>query len=161
MPVQKPGRSKQDYGTPPELLAAIKHKLRIEEFDIDLAASEENKVAVKCYTEENSAFKMGNSWKQGTGWNWCNPPFADIEPWVRTAAVEAYTRGAQTAVLVPLSLSEWWVNWVEDYAYKLLLHGRIKFVGAEQGYPKDCAILLYTPYRAKGSELWDWRPRGD
>ncbi len=38
-PKQKPGRSKQDYGTPPEFLDAVKARFRIEAFDCDLAAS--------------------------------------------------------------------------------------------------------------------------
>lgn len=153
MPAQKPGNSKQDWQTPPELLQAVKNRLHIAEFDIDVAASEENKVCPAFYSKEMNG--LTKSWVT-PGWVWCNPPYEDITPWVKKAANEARC-GASTAVLIPLSLAEWWVNWVEPYAYKLLLHGRVKFVGAEQGYPKDCAVLLYTPWRAKGTEVWDWR----
>src|SRR3990167_7503199 len=104
-PRQKPGRSKQDYRTPPEFLTAVKRRLGIDAFDIDLAASAENTVAPLYFDEQMDAFAQ-ESWKIGNGWNWLNPPYADIEPWVRRAyseAIEAIGE-AQTVVLVPASV---------------------------------------------------------
>ncbi len=159
MPIQKPGRSKQDYGTPPELLKAIRKRLNIENFALDVAASPENAVCDDYLTAEDDALSSVRDWRSNNdpqGWTWCNPPYADIEPWVKKAVIES-ALGANIAVLIPLSISEWWVKYVEKHAYKISLHGRIKFVGADQGYPKDCALLLYTPWRAVGSEVWDWK----
>ena len=157
MPIQKPGRSKQDYGTPPELLAAIKRRLGIGQFDIDLAASAENAVCVNYYDEAMDALADRNPWKvtQG-GWAFCNPPYSHIEPWV-TKAVREADAGAHIAMLLPASTgSNWWAAWVEGYAYTLFLNGRVTFVGCSAPYPKDSALILYTPQFFLGHEIWFW-----
>ena len=154
MPQQKPGRSKQDYCTPPEFLAALKKKLSIQEFDWDLAASKENTVAKFYYTEEQNS--LIRPWNVG-GWAFCNPPYKHIEPWVEKAVGES-ENGAQIAMLLPAGVgSNWWNYFVHDLAHVLFLNGRITFVGKEDCYPKDSAILLYTHYIHSGYETWTWR----
>lgn len=156
MPAQKPGRSKQTYSTPPELLAAVKKRLCISKFVIDLAADAENAVADVFYTEEDNA--LVQPWAfWGNGWCWLNPPFGHLEPWVRKAAEESQN-GANIAMLVPASVgANWWKCWVESYAYQSFLNGRITFVGETTPYPKDCAILLFTPWGFLGHEIWRWK----
>jgi phage N-6-adenine-methyltransferase len=160
MPVQKPGRSKQDYGTPPEFLAAVKNRLRIGDFDIDLAATKENAVCPYYYSLEEGKDSLLQSWQTPepeSGWAWLNPPYADIQPWVHRAHKEAET-GAHVAVLIPASVgANWWAECVDPYAYTVFLNGRLTFVGETTPYPKDCALLLYTPWGFKGSEVWNWR----
>ncbi len=157
MPQQRPGRSKQDYCTPPEFLYALRQKLGIGQFDIDLAASAENAVCVNYYDEAMDSLADHNSWKVTTGgWAFCNPPYAKINPWVQKAYTESL-KGAQVAMLVPVSTgSHWWFDWVNDGAYVLFLTKRLKFIGANGPYPKDCAVLLYTKYLAGGYTYWDW-----
>lgn len=156
-PIQKPGRSKQDYGTPPELLKPIKTRLHIADFDIDVAASNENKVCHYYYDEATNG--LHNPWtvpEPESGWAWCNPPFERIVLWVTKATIEA-KHGNSTCMLIPASVgSYWWKTRVDPYAYALFLNGRITFVGCEDPYPKDCALLLYTPYRATGNQIWSW-----
>lgn len=159
-PPQKPGRSKQDYGTPPEFLEAVKRRLGIKRFDCDLAASKENAVAHPFFTAEFSALQPDCSWKIGCGWNWLNPPYADIEPWVKRACQEYESRNVRTAVLIPASVgSNWWREWVHLRATVLFLNGRITFVGCEDPYPKDCALLLYA-YQSymPNYSIWTWKP---
>lgn len=174
MPVQRPGKSKQNYQTPIELLKAIKLRFKIDEFAWDLAADKENTVVPtffpgqsqleqkRYYNEADDS--LTQSWTKG-GWNWCNPPYADIEPWVAKAAREAQA-GAQTVMLVPASVgSNYWRIWVEPYAYQSFLNGRLCFIPDWQAqgfkspplYPKDCALLLYTPWGFIGHEIWNWR----
>ncbi len=159
MPQQRPGRSKQDYQTPPEFLYALRQKLGIGQFDIDLAASAENAVCVNYYDEGMDSLAEHNSWKVTTGgWAFCNPPYANIRPWVKKA-YEQSLEGAQIAMLVPASVgSLWWLQFVQPHgAYVLYLNGRITFVGADGPYPKDCAVLLYTKYLDGGCGYWSWR----
>lgn len=164
MPQQKPGRSKQDYQTPPEFLDAVKARLQ-NEFAFDLAASAENVDGLPYWDQEDNAlvrdwaavppimFQGGTS----SPWLWLNPPYSDIEPWVRKCAEES-ARGAHIACLVPASVgSNWWRDWVVPHAYILFLNGRIQFVGADGPYPKDLALLLYTPFIRSGSDTWNWR----
>jgi phage N-6-adenine-methyltransferase len=160
MPAQRPGQSKQDYRTPPDFLTAVKARLGIREFAIDLAADDANPVAPIYYTETDNALLQ--SWAH-PGWGWCNPPFADLEPWVEKANWEAEhgwaaDQRAQVAMLVPASVgSNWWATYVDGQAHVLLLSPRLTFVGCTAPYPKDCALLLYTPYIRGGYECWRWK----
>lgn len=153
-PKQKPGRSKQDYCTPPEFIQAVKKRLGIGDFKIDLAADVFNTIAFQCYAkQENSLIQ---SWIMD-GWGWLNPPFANIRPWV-TKACDESLKGAQVAMLVPAGVgANWWRDYVHDKAHVLMLNGRLTFVGEEAPYPKDCALLLYTSYVKGGYEVWNWR----
>lgn len=155
MPKQKPGKSKQDYGTPRPLLAAIERRLK-SEFIWDLAASDENHVAPCYYTEEDNALVQPWAEEINLDWAFLNPPFADIDPWVEKSYKESL-KGANIIMLVPSSFADWWVKWVEDKAYVVHLNKRITFVGETKPYPKDCSLLIYTPFGFKGSEVWTWR----
>lgn len=166
MPVQKPGRSKQDYGTPPEFLAAVKRSLRITDFDIDLAASPFNAVAHIHYNETTNGLAMPWRVEGLSGWNWLNPPFTRIAPWVQRAYEQARDRHARTAVLVPAGVgANWWRDWVHDKAQVLFLNGRLTFrgvpvnpkTGKVDPYPKDLALLLYGYGQITGYTVWDWR----
>lgn len=157
MPRQKRGASRQDYQTPPELLEAVKRKLGIYELSCDLAADENNTVVKDVYyTEAMNSLQL--SWNFGGGkWSWCNPPYANIQPWV-TKALEEAAEGAYIAMLLPASVgANWWWKYVEAHAYTLFLNGRITFVGETTPYPKDCALVLYTPFTQGGNTIWDWR----
>ena len=155
MPVQKPGKSRQDYGTPPDLLAAVRERLCIVDFRCDLAADSTNRVCVPYITEEQDS--LVTDWPETKGgWCWLNPPYKDIEPWVAKAV--ASTTHCQTVVLVPASVgSNWWKTYVEGFCYQLFLNPRVTFVGETAAYPKDCAILLYTNALLTGNQVWRWK----
>lgn len=173
MPIQKPGKSKQNYRTPKALLDAIKLRLHIKEFAWDLAADKDNRVCEGYYDEAMDS--LVQPWNLG-GWNWLNPPYSDIEPWVAKAANESLN-GASTVMLVPASVgANWWRTWVEGYAFQSFLNGRLCFIPDWRDYtkiddktgltvpafkspplyPKDCAILLYAPWNFTGHEIWKW-----
>jgi phage N-6-adenine-methyltransferase len=155
MPAQKPGRSKQDYATPPEFIAAVKSRLRIERFAFDLAADMYNAKAQGYFTEEQDSLTQ-NWWMAGGvnyGWCWLNPPFSNIEPWAKKCSE---TTGVNIAFLVPAAVgANWFRDHVDGKAHVLLLNGRICFDGVGP-YPKDCVLCLYGPFR-NGYEVWDWR----
>lgn len=166
-PKQKPGKSKQDYVTPWVFINAVKQLLAIEEFDIDLSASAENTRVPGCYyTKQDNA--LVQPWKIGDGWNWLNPEFSLIGPWVGRAFDQAVTSHARTAVLVPAGVgSNWWRDFVHEKADVHFLNGRITFDGCPPNpktgkvdpYPKDCALLLYShdAYAVRGSyNVWTW-----
>lgn len=157
MPRQRPGKSTQDVQTPPEFLRAVRHRLGIQRFSFDVAASWGNQVADRFYTAGDDALASSKSWRgEGHGWAWCNPPYADIAPWVRKAYEES-RRGARIAMLIPAGVgANWWREWVHGKAYALLLNGRLTFVGHKTPYPKDCALLLYGPDVAPGYDVWTW-----
>jgi phage N-6-adenine-methyltransferase len=155
MPKQKPGKSKQDYRTPQDFIAAVKSRLHISSFEWDLAADASNTLASGFYSVEVDSLKQ--DWASHKGWLWLNPPYNDIEKWVHKAALES-AKGAKIAMLVPASVgANWWKNWVEPCAYQLFLNGRLTFQGCDSFYPKDCTLLLYTPYIRSGNAVWNWR----
>ncbi len=165
MPVQKPGKSKQDYGTPDDFTAAVKLRFGIEEFDIDLAASSANTLAPIYFDQEMDALSQP-SWKIGTGLNWLNPPFSHIAPWVEKAYVGLHRDDAETVVLIPAGVgSNWWRDWVHKKAFVLFLNGRLTFKGTPvnpktgkvDAYPKDCALLVYDRYMTPGYDVWSWQ----
>lgn len=161
MPVQKPGYSRQDYGTPRALLDAVRGRLGIEDFAIDLAADRLNAVCASFIDYDVNSFTC--DWGKSTGydvtkdrWGWLNPPFGAIGPWVQKAWEESL-RGAQVAMLVPASVgSNWWTSWVHRKARVLFLNGRVTFVGQVDSYPKDCAVLLYGRAIEPGYFPWRW-----
>jgi phage N-6-adenine-methyltransferase len=147
-------KSKQDYGTPFSFLSAVQTRLHIDDFSWDLAADDDNTVCGGYYDiADNSLIQ---DWHKIDGWLWLNPPFADIYPWARKCYEESQM-GAHIALLVPLSIAEWWTDYVDQKGYALLLHGRLTFVGETKPYPKDCALVLYGPEGMKGYEVWDWK----
>ena len=159
MPTQKPGRSFQAYRTPVDFLTAVRHRLGIVDFDIDLAADEDNAVCDLYYDVECDGLKQ--PWKVGDGWNFCNPEFGDIAPWVYRACLLSqqppYGDASRTAVLVPASTgSLWWANYVHRQCQILLLRPRLSFDG-KHPYPKDLSLLLYAPGVKRDYDLWDWR----
>ena len=157
-PKQKPGRSKQDYKTPPEFLEAVKKRFRISEFALDLAASNGNNVCLEYYTKENDSLRKDLSW-ESNGVAWLNPPYSNIRPWVKKAHEQTLASNlVDLFMLLPAAVGS---NWFRDYVNLkcriILLNGRIRFVGASGPYPKDCMLLHYNMTAPKGYEVWDWR----
>ncbi len=156
MPVQKPGLSKQDYETPPEFIAAVKSRLGISEFSIDLAADEHNTKAHIFVFREMDA--LAGDWEglltyhevEGS-WCWLNPPYGNIAPWAKKCSES----GIKIAFLVPAAVgSNWFRDYVDGKALVLLLNGRLSFDGIAP-YPKDTILCLYGV--APGYEVWNWR----
>lgn len=162
MPVQKPGKSKQDYCTPDDFIQAVYKKLGIDHFVHDFAADATNTKARTFFSEQDSAFDYEpHTWARLTehGWGWLNPPFARIEPWVKHASqVPAW--GGNIAVLVPAGVgSNWFYRWVHNKATVLALNGRLAFMPDKPDwlYPKDCLLLLYGYYRDNFFDVWRWK----
>lgn len=158
-PKQNPGKSKQDYKTPPEFIYEVKVLLSIPEFRIDLAADTNNTQADIFISEEvNSLVQPWSQLIGFSGWGWLNPPYSDITPWVAKCNSEAQA-GAKIAMLVPASPgSNWYKKYVHNQSYVLYLNGRLAFMPDKPNwmYPKDLILILWTKW-AVGSNVWDWR----
>lgn len=169
MPQQKPGRSKQDYATPKDFIAAVKKRLGITEFAHDFAADRRNRKAETFFSRKDSAFNYSPlEWAVASGldnamghdsWGWLNPPFDDIAPWANRASL-CKDEGGQIAMLVPASVgSNWFRDHVDGHALVLALNGRLAFMLDQPTwlYPKDCILCLYSELLTPGFEVWDWR----
>lgn len=146
------GKSRQDYATPPEFIAAVER--RFGPISFDLAAEAHNAKAPQYFCLRDNA--LVQPWHPIGGLLWLNPPFKDITPWAAKCREEA-AQGARIAFLVPAAVgSNWFRDYVHERARVYFLNGRISFDG-KNGYPKDCLLALFS--ERPGFEIWSWRKR--
>lgn len=154
MPRQKPGRSKQDYGTPRDFIAAVERMYG--PLGLDLAATKDNAKAPRFITPEEDSLTVDWTARAGSELCWLNPPFSDIAPWVEKCAAES----CRIAMLVPASIgSEWFASHVHKKAGVVGIRPRLTFEGCDDPYPKDCMLLLWRmvlPREMKNLRLWRW-----
>jgi phage N-6-adenine-methyltransferase len=161
-PKQKPGKSKQDYGTPWEFIRAVER--RFGDLHVDLAAREDNAKAPLFITPEENSLKV--PWDAryssvlGSGvLGWLNPPFADIDPWAEKCLLE--TSNSETnfrvIMLTPASVGScWFAEHVHRKAQVLALSPRLTFEGTKDPYPKDCMLSLFG-FGASDFDVWRWK----
>lgn len=165
MPKQKPGRSRQNYESPDDLILAVER--HFGSIDFDLAASPSNAKAECYYTKrQNSLTKVWVGGEDGHVPNrsftfWLNPPYAHIEPWVRKCERERFSlTSGKILVLVPASVgSIWFRDWVWHKARVFFLTSRPCFI-RNDSYPKDVMLLEYRSprYRVRPyADIWDWK----
>lgn len=110
---------RQDYETPWDLVLSL--SAEFGPFDVDVAASEANKKAPRCFTAEVDGLKQ--DW---TGLRcWMNPPYGRMTaPFVKKAAES----DALTVALLPARTD---TRWFHDHVYGKaevrFLKGRVKF----------------------------------
>jgi DNA (cytosine-5)-methyltransferase 1 len=155
MPIQKPGKSKQDYGTPDNLIAAVQR--RFGKIVCDLAATPLNtKCEADYYTPEMDSLSRPWAREFSTGLLWLNPPFANIAPWAEKCTAESRERHGLITLLVPASIgSNWFAKHVEGKAVVIGLSPRITFVGETTPYPKDIALCVFG-FGLYGFQTWRW-----
>ena len=153
MPIQKPGKSKQDYGTPLDLIAAVTK--RFGPLLVDLAAREDNKKAPEWIGPDWDS--LTQDWTQLSGNLWLNPPFANIAPWAEKCKISA-PPGSDRRIffLTPASVgSNWFLEHVHGHALVLALNPRLTFEGETACYPKDCCCSVFGDL--PGFDVWRWR----
>ena len=115
-----------DFWTPNDFFDGISS--RFGPFDIDVAASYENRKCVKYYCKQINALQDGLAWE---GRVWCNPPYNNIGPWVAKAIEQVRERNAERVVmLLPAgTCSKWFQLAYENAARIEFVHGRLNFQG--------------------------------
>jgi phage N-6-adenine-methyltransferase len=151
MPKQKPGNSKQDYGTPKDLIAAIEKRFGF--LSVDLAARKDNAICPDFVTPEEDSLSV--DWRKFGGTAWLNPPYAKIAPWARKCAASAGPH-LRILMLVPAAVgSNWYAEHVHGKAMVFALSPRITFVGESMPYVKDVILAAYG-FGVTGFDLWRW-----
>lgn len=150
------GRSKQDYGTPRDLLDAVER--RFGALAWDLAAEAHNAKASNFIGADRDSITV--AWDDLAGNLWLNPPFGNIAPWAEKCCKTCLSPTSRILLLVPASIgANWFAEWVHRSAFVLGLQGRLTFEGCDQPYPKDCLLAVYGADLA-GFDVWDWRGGG-
>jgi phage N-6-adenine-methyltransferase len=145
-----PNPAVDDRGTTPEMFAPLHERFR---FTIDVAAQPHNAKLPRFFTPEQDG--LAQSWAGERVW--CNPPYSDIEPWVRKAWAEAPYCGV-VVMLLPANRTEqgWWQREVEprrdreDGLRCEFIAGRPRFiaagateVGPNERPPFGCCLLIW------------------
>lgn len=136
------------WRTPRELVTAV---AEVWPLGRDVAASPHNAVSSCYYTEEQNS--LVQTWTLPTGlWNWCNPPYSDIEPWVLKMMEAAAMEQSGTLLLVPPEFSTQWSRRLVCGGAQahILINGRVDFIDEATGQPVD--------QNTKGSVLWVLHP---
>lgn len=153
MPVQKPGRSKQDYETPREFIDAVEG--RFGKLEVDLAARHDNAKAPQWIPPEIDSLRL--EWPTHKRM-WLNPPFGNIAVWARKCWEWLEQQGPDGRIffLVPASVgANWFWSYVIDYAVVFALQPRLSFDGRHP-FPKDLILAVYG-MTGETSELHRWR----
>jgi len=156
MPVQKPGRSVQEVGTPKEFLAAV--QLRFGRIGLDLAANKDNAVCAVWFGPGHHLpgceDSLSRNWSMYCGLLWLNPPYADIGKWAKKCASYDGT-GTKIAMLIPAAIgTNYFREYIHGKALVLALSPRLTFVGHNTVYPKDLILAVYGV--KPGFECWRW-----
>ena len=156
-PPQKPGKSKQDYGTPREFIQAIERQFHVDMWQRDLAAHQGNAICERWYgpgglTEDS--FKA--DWTiQGD--LWLNSPFSNIEPWAFRCRDAVPRRQGRIFQLTPASIgTDWYRETVHGKGHIIGLSPRITFVGETTPYPKDLMLIVWSAIKG-GFSTWRWK----
>ncbi len=145
-------KTEQTVGTDPEFYEILNARFG---FSWDLACTRENQLCPMGLTpSENS---LSADWHKLEGWLYLNPPFKDSGKWAQKCSDEM-EKGARIVMLTPAAVGS---NWVRDWVYKRasvrILNGRLKFVGHDTPYPKDCMISIFQKNVYRGIDIWNWR----
>lgn len=140
-----------DRGLPPEVFAKLQERFA---FTVDVAASDKNAKLPKYYTIENSGLLA--EWRGERVY--CNPPYSDIEPWLRKAWYESMLCPL-VVMLLPANRTEqgWWQTHIEPRRDRPgsgltveFLAGRQRFiaqgkekVGPNERPPFGCCLCIF------------------
>lgn len=122
--------NKTDWQTPPDLFETLNNHFN---FECDVAASHENKLCNKYFTEEHSCLGKSN-W---TPMNFMNPPYGrEIVGFIEKAYQQYQDKEYATVALLPARTG---VKWFHEYVYNkadiLFLKGRLSFYDSEGRLP--------------------------
>ena len=142
-----------DFWTPPEFFDGINS--RFGPFDIDVAASFENRKCLKYFDKEINALQDGLAWE---GRVWCNPPYNNIGPWVAKAIQQVRERNAERVVmLLPAGTCTKWFQLAYENAARIeFVHGRLNFKGPHA--LDDGKAAAPTPSMIIVFDLHYWEP---
>lgn len=152
--------TKQDWQTPPSFVEAVVR--RYGAISTDLAARPDNAVALQWVTPEVDS--LTQDWSalaaagvaRGEPVLWLNPPYANLEPWAAKARGTELHGGLLVMLTLAATGAGWFVRHVFRRARVVFLRGRLRFVGADDDYPKDLMLSVFG--LPPGFEVWSWRP---
>lgn len=145
---------RMDWRTPPELFAALNDEFA---FDLDAAASDENALCKRYWTEQDNA--LTKPWHDSV---YVNPPYGrGVGAWVEKAAREVEARHAEWVVMLLAARTDtrWFHRVIAQKAVEVrFLPGRLRFVGAAGPAPFPSMVVVFHRIRTQTDySCWSWR----
>jgi phage N-6-adenine-methyltransferase len=133
---------RQEWGTPIHLFRALHKEFS---FTIDAAANARNAKLMRYWSPKDDALRQDWCGERV----WCNPPFANIRPWLAKALASVMIGGCPLAVLLlpDATSSEW---------FDLATWGTVDFFRGRVAYDPPPGIKASTP--AGGAMLVTYQP---
>lgn len=125
--------NRDDWETPQFLFDKLNQEFN---FNMDVAASENNAKCPIFYSKENDGLK-----KPWYGVCWCNPPYGrEIGKWVKKAAE---SRATVVMLLPARTDTRWFHEYILGKAEIRYIRGRVKFVGATNSAPFPSMVVIF------------------
>lgn len=148
MPKEMPPFNKDHYKTPDHIWKAVLKLTDKSCFNLDACTDQApNVLSVYQYTQNSLTsdwgrnlvykFMPGGDWcNESSEWHvWMNPPYSEIEAWIRKAINESY-KGSTIWALIPLRNNQFYQDVIHQYAsWRLALRRRISFLHPETLQP--------------------------
>jgi phage N-6-adenine-methyltransferase len=158
-------RSHNDWWTPPALKSVLMKEFN---FDLDAAASEENRICEKFISADQDGLK--------TPWSgtaiWCNPPYGKafnsyLPDWVQRGYEQSKEQQNTVVMLLPTYTDpKYWRDYVMQAHEIRHLAGRLQFLDHGESkmsarFPSSIVIWKHIPGTHYGKAplqwVWDWR----
>lgn len=135
----------QNRRTPDWLFQLLQKEVVKRKFKLDAAASKENALCKRFYTEETNG--LNQRWLDPT---FCNPGFANFGTWIMKAVKEARQHQLVACLIGPKGCSQ---KWYHDYAKQGTIYApdqRLVFFDSKTGKPtpgarEDSMIYVLGP----------------
>jgi len=116
-------------------------------FDMDVCTNSDNPLGTKYFITGNEN-GLNMPWLK---WNYCNPPYSEIDLWCERAHYE-WLEGKNTVMLLPSRTgTKWFHKWIWNKEQNLprfnreirFLEGRLKFQGTNNSAPFDSMVVIF------------------
>lgn len=130
--------SKSDeWSTPQYLFDELDREFR---FTLDPCADAENHKCDRYYTKEQDGLKQ--IW--GGEVVFCNPPYSQIDKWVKKAWEEARAKDTICVLLIPARTdTRWFHGYIQNRAEVRFIKGRLKFGDATGNAPFPSMVCIF------------------
>ncbi len=140
--------SEQAWRTPDWLYRLLDQRFA---FALDAAASSDNAKHENYYDEQSDG--LTQPWCHTT---FCNPPWANPEPWVAKACAEAQDDGTRSVLLLPqLGITTNWYRKHRHCARTEIISPRIAYDGTKTSPPGGSMLMVFGDGGEGSLVFWD------
>lgn len=149
-----PADDRDEWRTPPFVFTWANKRFW---FGVDLASTERNRLCHRNITKRENA--LGQQWAFWPDAGWCNPPYSNIDPWLRKAVDEAREGFTSVFLILAPNGEERYSKYVFDVASEVIfIGGRLAYLRPDgkpvSGNTRGSCLVVY-----RGHDLGNTRYR--